>query len=140
MPAFTPTTLYKSPGPHPGPPVKGESTTVGFLDVNTEAELTEALADGWCKTLPKAVGLPDVLPIVSSKPLHELVYEGAYAGARSAGKSEDEAEAIAKSAADAADPPKKAPSKKAEIVASNPDASESTASHVAADLAKPKKV
>jgi hypothetical protein len=48
-----PTIVYKTPGPHAGPPGK----TYASKGVKTAAELAEALKAGWHRTLPEACGL-----------------------------------------------------------------------------------
>jgi hypothetical protein len=53
-----PTLVYKSGGPHFGPP----GTTYSYRGVKNAAELEAALEDGFQLTLPKAVGLEPADP------------------------------------------------------------------------------
>jgi hypothetical protein len=59
-----PTILYRSPGPYVGPPVDGSSTTYATLGVSDEKAFADALAAGWCATLPEAVSPPASAPAV----------------------------------------------------------------------------
>ncbi len=57
-----PTIVYRTPGPHFGPPGK----TYAFLGVANEAEMAKALADGWHPTIEQACEPPAKAPEVDS--------------------------------------------------------------------------
>jgi hypothetical protein len=56
---FLPTTLYRVPGAHFGPP----GFTYDYRGVDTEEALEAALADGWHESLTAAMAPPEAAPV-----------------------------------------------------------------------------
>ena len=62
-----PTTLYRVPGAHFGPP----GFTYDYLGVDTEEALEAALADGWHESLTAAMAPPVTAPEAAPVPADE---------------------------------------------------------------------